>query len=282
MTIRPGGANSGRRFPRRYVGDASPSDSEAIGQRCVVSSRFDPAPILDRRHRTCYTSANTLLLGVPEAMSSRLGRRRRQLATVSAATSLVVSVLATPQAEASDYGPEIPFPNLPDSADHYYCLDASVPSAEHGRYDAAMQNLDAQTAMYDVKSSTCAWATDVHVFEVGYGAISGNAGVFSCPNIAWYDDRVCEQGDIQVSPSNIFVANGGWNGDASIYNHSYTKTIRHEVGHSAGLDHYNTDGPHAMYSGLVTSTASSWHSYRAHDVCHIDGWINNGDWTGCK
>ena len=205
-----------------------------------------------------------------------------KLAAASACASLSVGAFGVGSAHASDYGPEIPAPNLPDSADHYYCFDSSVPTGERYRYDGAMQNLDAQTAMYDVKSSTCAWATDVHFFEVGFGGIGGAAGVWSCPNVAWYDDRVCEQADIQVAPANIFVANGGFNGDPAIYQHSYNKTIRHETGHSAGLDHYNTDGPHAMYSGLVQSTSSSYLSYRAHDTCHIDGWINNGDWTGCK
>jgi Peptidase M66 len=193
------------------------------------------------------------------------------LALVLVATALVVGSLPT---GASPYGAD---PGgvgyYPDSTDHWYCFDSSVPGANRARYDSAMANVDAQTVMYDVVAGSCGYSTDVKYYEANpIPFVDPNTrGWAPCHHTVIY--AFCDQVLVFVNPAQIWIENGGFGGDATQFEVNYHKTIRHETGHSIGLGHWN--GVHAMESGHVPINYG-YIFYNAHDVCHVNTFFSAG------
>jgi len=210
--------------------------------------------------------------------------KRSRSVKVGIGTAVLASIALGGTAGASPYGNEPGAPGyVPDSSDHWFCFDASVPSQYRFYYQWAMDNLDIQSApIYDVESGSCGWATDVKMIQASLSWVgSGVIGYAPCVTRAWNNNMICEAGEVWNDAALIFANNGGFGGSQSLLDHRLHHNVRHEVGHTAGMAHYNTGGPHAVYSGLSTG-AAGYHAYRGHDICHLNGWSNNQNWTGCK
>ncbi len=205
------------------------------------------------------------------AIRAPKARRRWPLglfALVIVATSLLVGSLPT---SASPYGADFGGPGYyPDSTDHWYCFDSSVPAVNRARYDSAMVNVDIQTVMYDVATGSCGYSTDVKYYEANPIPFVDPAtrGWAPCHHVVIY--ALCDQVLAFVNPAQIWIQNGGFGGDALQFEVNYQKTIRHETGHSIGLGH--SSGVHALASGPVPINYG-YLFYTAHDACHVNAFL---------
>lgn len=147
-----------------------------------------------------------------------------------------------------------------DSALHTYCFDSSLNSAREGAVHGAMDYLQNYTDMSSAFATSCGSAVDVNFQEANLaGSIRGD---YVCLTLDPNDSTRCMASrvrlDIAQLQTNTFYAN------------NLAKTIRHEVGHSVGLRHSDSD-EHAMVNGEVDDSVN-WLHYSDH---HKDDHIND-------
>lgn len=116
-----------------------------------------------------------------------------------------------------------------------------------------------------VQNESCNSTTDV--IASNRNLDPGNLGVTSCFDYVDEDAHICARARMQIDIAEIqLYANAG-----------IAQTACHEIGHSVGLQHYNTAGILApngesdcMRSGAVPSEADTWHTYGNHHKSHIN------------
>lgn len=157
-----------------------------------------------------------------------------------------IAFLVAPSTAGAD-----PFPAwfTADNEQHTFCFPTfhtrAVPAANQPRYRDAMSYLDVSTKLYD-NEVTCTALTDVRFLEADLGALRGLAECLDASG------NTCGQFEITSNPTRIFnesyyVYPGGGQPLVDSFAINMTKTARHEVGHSIGL---NNDGQ--TYSDFVT------------------------------
>jgi hypothetical protein len=179
--------------------------------------------------------------------------------TVRAVRSVVVAILTTVAAvsftpnsvAADDYG----YSNLdgngpvpvPDSQDHWFCF-ASVPEAAHRTIiRGSMSFLDDSTNMYDVESSSCGASTDVWFRTQALA--SGALGLTTCQS--WTYWSVCDRYNVYLEKDAFISVGAACDSSADVIEFNYVHTVRHEIGHTAGLHHV------APYKSVCTGIAGS-------------------------
>ena len=146
-----------------------------------------------------------------------------------------------------------------------------------------MDYLDLSTVMSAVEGVTgtgasyCGYSTDIYFYEFnglldanGYGNPRGSS---VCIVWANRNGQICDRAEVDIFPSVIFVANGGFNGSSAQFDLNLHKTIRHEVGHTVGLDHYAQNPPTVPASAMVSGAVPydfSYTKYIGHEICHIN------------
>lgn len=161
---------------------------------------------------------------------------------------------------------------VPDSLDHAYCFDASVPSSRRPVYTGSMAYLDDTTAFSDVAVS-CSSITDVAFYEADLG--SGIRGYSPCQK--WVTWGVCDRTNVYVNAAEIFRNTGACGGGQPRFDVNLITTIRHEIGHTVGLHHIPAvgalcgppAGDDAMTSDF-TPVSLDWVDYNAHHVAHMN------------
>lgn len=184
---------------------------------------------------------------------------------------VVLLSVVTPVPVAADaFGTQPGGPGfVADGRDHWFCF-VNISAADRRPFRDAMQYLDARVArVYDVESSACGNSTDVAywvdnniVDNLGFPA----RGRTWCRVLFW---GVCDQFWVSVNPTEIIAnsmvnAPGDWNNVVVNYN----KTIRHETGHSMGLQHSGTVLD-AMRSGWVDNNFFYWYGYNDDHRDHL-------------
>lgn len=141
----------------------------------------------------------------------------------------------------------------PDSRDHWHCK-THYP-IEHQLLNSAMTQLDAQTVLSRNDSSSCGSSTDVVWVKTALCGIR-NCGAYGktiCVSHAYWG--VCDQFWVLIDQPLHYVQALTRPDAASNPGHWYSVniqlTMRHELGHSAGLHHYT--GPLHPYYGTMNS-----------------------------
>ncbi|MFG1755706.1 hypothetical protein [Streptosporangium sandarakinum] len=210
-------------------------------------------------------------------------RKSRKLALVVGITTIIGVAGAAPAA-----ADQWPFDGIPpDKSTHSYCYTSSVDSTLKSYIPGAMNYLaDATTipgvplhATCDTKNSNEDGdpATDVAWFNIWIDDAYGEA---PCRVRTASDSSICDQRFAKINGSMIKAGP-----DA---HHQYIKTVCHELGHTAGLDHYSPlvsppEPPGAfgqpqdcMASGEVTrigNPAGSWTwTYNQHHISDANPW----------
>lgn len=192
---------------------------------------------------------------------------------LGALVAMVAVVGMSAAAEAGPYGAEPGGPGyIPDSVDHWFCFGGEIPADQRPRHRSAMAYLDDATVMYDVETSTCGSATDV-IFRQEHpipGPFPPNWVVFGyapCINQGGAFGVVCEQGQVWIDPTAIFLAIGGFSAPPHLYDYQLHFNLRHESGHSAGMGH--SSGIHALASG-VPPYDWGYLAYLPVDICRVN------------
>jgi len=161
----------------------------------------------------------------------------------------------------------------PDSADHWFCFESNVPSADYPIYQDAFQYLDNVTSMYDSQSSYCGSLTDVIISNTHpIPGCSNCLGMAPCIAKTGFLNLACEQGMEYVDTTNIWIASGGFSGDINVYWFNVIYNARHELGHTAGMGHStNSPSVHVMAQGFYTDYGNwaRW-GFRSEDTCHVN------------
>jgi hypothetical protein len=200
------------------------------------------------------------------------GRQRTRAAVVFFIACLVVLVPAGP-ASAGPYGAEPGGPGyIPDSTDHWFCFGSEIPGDQRFRHRDAMAYLDNATVMYDVESGACGSLTDVifrQATPIPVPGIPPNVTVLGwapCTNQGGAFGVVCEQGQVWIDPTAIFLAIGGFGAPVGMYDFQLAFNLRHESGHSAGMGH--SGGVHALAQGVPPFNLG-YLAYLPVDVCRV-------------
>jgi hypothetical protein len=183
---------------------------------------------------------------------SGLGSRRKVLPWAACAVPTgVLAIAGTHQISAAyaapvdgwaDGYPDSGFE--PDTSNHSYCwADSFTWQQAREASDAAMRNLDRQTAMTQSKVD-CSSLTDA-VWQ--RTTDSGVDGSYTCQ--AFNSAGECERAAVRINFNNM-NSNNDWK-----------QTSCHELGHSVGLTHVSTDCMGTSSNNLVYST---------HHVNHIN------------
>ena len=138
-----------------------------------------------------------------------------------------------------------------------------------------MEYVDARTKLYDQFSgANCSSHTDV-VYVEGDGGAAGRRGYTVC---VYGGTGSCDQFWVVTDVPEIFTQTVDHGGDGDNYTVNLVKTIRHETGHTIGL---NNDGQYSYDTSLLPSWADAmvsgwvdtnllWMSYSDHHVSHIN------------
>jgi hypothetical protein len=188
-------------------------------------------------------------------------------------------VLGTSAASAHGYGYSGTGLYLPDSSDDWYCFFNNIPDAQP--YHDAEIYLDSATEMYRVYTSTCGPSTDkMFLRNDSLTDPSGNParGVAQCVNANVF---VCDAFWVAVNYVEIWSNTVSRGGDGDNFNFNVNKTIRHEVGHTAGMWHTPALGTQTPCGADVTDTmVQGWVAtslpyllYNNHHICHVNGWV---------
>lgn len=148
----------------------------------------------------------------------------------------------------------------PDSWTREYCF-GNVPAADAGLYHSAMASLDSTTSM-TVVGTGCTATTDIAWFQQDI-AEAGVRGVSWCVDgslvVAQWTPLVRRCGqfwsvvDVPEIAAQSVAANLGADTLPNIAT-NWHKTIRHELGHTAGLNHFNDPAWQAMVSGRCATS----------------------------
>lgn len=138
-----------------------------------------------------------------------------------------------------------------DGAQHTWCTTLSWNDSWWNPANAAVQNLDGQTDMYDTYYSLCNASIDAQ-FHISNSAAMGSTvrGAYVC--VLKASTYVCNGARLLLNENLLTSAT------------ARQKTACHELGHSAGLSH------NGSYGGCMVSGASSNRTYSAHHVAHIN------------
>ncbi len=150
-----------------------------------------------------------------------------------------------------------------DSTAHSYCYGAGFNASLEDEADFAMQtSLDRDTVMSDLYVAPCDSSTTDVIWKDGY--IDGARGRYEClsPFVGYEPDGICFVSRVTLDPD---VINQGSN-DAE----DRKKTACHEVGHSVGLQHGDTETD-CMINGEIPDTTAQWRTFNQH---HIEDHIN--------
>ena len=130
-------------------------------------------------------------------------------------------------------------------------------------------NYLADATVMSVLGQTCNSTTDIIASNAYLGA--GILGRYVCFDYVDQGANICARSRVQLNEAVI--------GQYPYRIDGIAKTACHEIGHSVGLQHYNTAGILApngesdcMRSGQVPSTKATWRSYGTHHKSHIDNY----------
>lgn len=161
----------------------------------------------------------------------------------------------------------------PDSIDHWHCTDQF--DLHHSYLDSAMEQLDDQTVMDRYDASSCGSATDVVWVKTVLGGIDGGTTASKTVCVSHVSWGVCDQHWVLIDQPLIYAR--AFTDGASDPGHWYAvnvqKTMRHELGHTAGLHHSTgslTSTYRAMNTADVPNSNSSWLTYLAYAPLHED------------
>ncbi|ACZ86039.1 hypothetical protein [Streptosporangium roseum] len=198
---------------------------------------------------------------------------------LAAIIAIVTTTVTTITPAAADLWPFDGIP--PDKSTHSYCYTTSVQADLKSYIPGAMNYLANATTIPGVpfhspcettnSSSDGTPATDVAWFDVW---VEGSFGQAVCKVWTASDPDVCDQRHARIN-GNVIRASGD-------PHHQFIKTVCHELGHTAGIDHYSPlaappEPPGAfgqpqdcMASGDVTAIGNpggSWiHTYNPHHI----------------
>ncbi|WP_146607684.1 hypothetical protein [Spongiactinospora gelatinilytica] len=210
-----------------------------------------------------------------------MGFGRNPIAVISA-TAAIILASAIP-ASADPW----PFDDIfPDKSTHSYCYTSSVGSGLKSYIPGAMNYLASATTIPGVPlHATCDTkpsdvdgdpATDVAWFDIWVNVGYGEA---PCRVRTASNSNHCDQRFAKINTELI-------DSEADPH-HQYIKTVCHELGHTAGMDHYSPFLPSlpdippgneldCMASGDVTRSdnpAGSWiHKYSEHHIDDANPW----------
>ncbi len=115
-----------------------------------------------------------------------------------------------------------------------------------------MSYLDDRTILSDLKRSSCSGSTDVVYIETPNPGGNPDALGYA-PCAVWVNAYVCNQSWTIVSPQHV-AQYAPFPQDPSNVEINYIKTIRHETGHTVGLDHPgNFDSADCMVQGPIVN-----------------------------
>lgn len=192
---------------------------------------------------------------------------RRSVVGRAVVAAVVVTAWLLPAAAASSEGPTsygytggVDPVRAPDSRDHWHCKDNF--DVNQDWLDSAMTQLDSQTVMSRHDAASCGSATDVVWVKTALNGLSGGAstGRATCvSHVAW---GVCEQFWVQIDQPKHFVlaASEGGSNPSGWYSVNLQATMRHELGHTAGLHHYDGELDSA-YGAMNSSWIPNGYSY---------------------
>jgi hypothetical protein len=191
--------------------------------------------------------------------------------------ALLVGAVARPAAADSPYdygytGGSDPV-RTPDNRNHAYCQDHF--DLHEDWQDAAMGQLDAQTVMSDDLQGSCTSATDVVWIKTALDGIDGGESIAKttcATHVSW---GVCDQAWVQIDQPQHYVLSATYGGGnpSGWYSLNLQVTMRHELGHTAGLHHWtgalsSTFG--AMNIAFVPNGTSGWLTYLAYRPFQVD------------
>ena len=198
---------------------------------------------------------------------------RLLLAAVIAVSA--ASVSASAGAGPTDYGytgGSDPV-RAPDSTDHWHCKDEF--GIHHSYLNSAMQQLDDQTVMDRYDAGSCGSATDVVWVKTVLGGIDGGATEAKTVCVSHVSWGVCDQHWVLIDQPSIYARafTDGSSDPGHWYAVNIQKTMRHELGHTAGL-HHSTGSLNSTYQVMntadVPNSNSSWLTYLAYAGLHED------------
>lgn len=196
-------------------------------------------------------------------------------AVLAVAVAVTAIAVATEKVSADAYG----YPNpgyVHDSLDHWYCFDSTFVN-NRAYVNDAMGYLDATTNLYDVYTPTCGTSTDAVWINVDLG---GPLGYTPC--VRWVNQatHVCDQFWVIIDEAAHWDAVAYCGGDANQLVGNYVISVRHELGHTAGLSHFAPYGAicgdvnplanDAMVSDWVTGNPWPYVVYSTHHIGHVN------------
>lgn len=182
----------------------------------------------------------------------------------------VSALLGTPDAQADPY----PVDGGPDRGNHGFCFDPNhaMNAAVRNRAVATMSNVDAQTVVTTARQASCGTKSDV-VFQQR-----------PLPN-NWIGYAPCARrvpGSSRCDSRHVRIYWGLINSIAVNPNLEARATLCHEVGHTLGLNHYeswvvNPDGIWSLQSCMTSELSVpgnvEYHRYGPHHVAHINNYF---------
>ncbi|MFI7534900.1 hypothetical protein [Streptosporangium sp. NPDC049376] len=211
------------------------------------------------------------------------GKWRFIVVSALSAMAVAVASVVTPTSLLANTWP---FDGMyPDKSTHSWCYHSSVSSTLKSYIPGAMDNLYTSTTIPGVpQHATCDSqnsnqdgdpATDVMWIQ---GNLNGAFGTAPCFVETASNSTHCDQRKVTIAASTI---------EASQYpHHQYIKTVCHELGHTAGFDHYSAlASPPAIPPGGVldcmtsgdvkyaSNPTGSWiWQYNSHHISHANSW----------
>jgi hypothetical protein len=160
---------------------------------------------------------------------------------------------------------------VPDSYDHWYCIRATVPSADRFRMHDAMDYVDSFTNLYENFSADCGDLTDtIYRYQNPIAEAPGAYGFSVCRAHTGYLGLFCERANVILDNLLIYsdTVNGG--GGAAEVDFNLHFGTRHETGHNLGFGHpYDNSDIYAMRSKPIGAYNYFHMFYIAHDRNHL-------------
>lgn len=206
---------------------------------------------------------------------SRKSRTIGAIGTVS--LLMLLQMVVPPSAGAhtgfAPYGWESGGPRqVPDSYDHWYCIEDSVPSGagDRIRMHDAMDYIDSFTNLYENLSSSCGEYTDtIYKYRSPIPEVPGSLGFAPCRDYTGYLNLFCERANSIIDNIAIFEVNGGFGGPPDRLDFNLHYNVRHETGHNMGFGHpYSSTVVQAMQQGFHDPNMF-FLVYTTHDRDHL-------------